>query len=401
MHQALVIKQLLSRLRRAPLPGLAAASAAFVDASSRAAAEPLQAGALIAAATADGAALQRIRVLPIGTFTLRDGRGPFTVADQAHAGAIVAASLAYAGNRDIPFDYDHQLLHAVGAGKGGQAPASGWIKAMTAEADGIWADVEWTPAAAEKLARREYRYISPTFAFDPASGRVSAIRYGSLVNDNAIDELLAVAATGATDIAATGAADLTSDQEITMDYTQIAIALGLEPAASLDDILAAIGAMAVPKQMMVDAASQLGLTGDGVDIAGLVAAATAAGRAAPDPALFVPAATHQAVADRAAALEARRHDEIIAAATAEGKLTPALAGWARGYLGSDEAGFLAWAASAPVVVAPGALTVGQVPAVAGDALIGAASDYIAAQGAKGIVIDAASAVRHVLSTQTA
>lgn len=372
VHQALVINQILSRLR-ASVPSLVGAASA-VDA--------VEAGDLVAAATADGAALQRIRMLPIGTITLRDGRGPFTVADQAHAQAIVDASLAYAGNRDIPFDYDHQLLHAIGPGKGGNAPAAGWVKRLTAEADGIYADVQWTDAAAAKLGAREYRYISPTFAFDKASGRITAIRYGSLVNDNAIDELLAVAST----------------QETPLETTKIAAALGLEATATVDDILAAIVTLSVGKPDMAAAAAALGLAAD-ADATAIVAAASSLVAAAenPDPAKWVPASAHADTLKRLGELQAIQRESIIAAATAEGRLTPAMAAVARDHL-TDQAAFDAYIAAAAIVVAPGKLPKGN--AADQDDLAAAASTYIAEQAGNGITIDAASAVRHVLSTRS-
>lgn len=334
VHQALVIKRLLSHLRAA------ASGSALVAAS--AVAQGVEQGELVAAASAEGTALQRIRVLPVGTFTLRDGRGPFTVADRQHAQDIVAASLAYAGNRDIPFDYDHQLVHNVGPGKGGTATAAGWVKDLTAEADGIYAQVEWTTAAAQKLADREYRYISPTFAFDKATGRITAIRYGSLVNDNAIDALAAVASTSL---------------ETIVDYSKIALALGLDAAASLDDILAAIAQTAGPKQIMTAAAAALGLaeTATGDEIVTAASAAAAAAKAEPDPAKFVPIETLQDATTRLAKLEGERHDGMIAAATEAGKLTPAMEPWARGLLAKDEAAFRQFVGAAPVIVAAGAL----------------------------------------------
>ncbi len=372
VQTALVIKQILSRLR-ALVPSLIGASSAI---------DAVEAGDLVAAASADGAALQRIRMLPIGTITLRDGRGPFTVADQAHARAIVDASLAYAGNRDIPFDYDHQLLHAIGPGKGGNAPAAGWVKRLTAEADGIYADVQWTDAAAAKLGAREYRYISPTFAFDKASGRITAIRYGSLVNDNAIDELLAVAST----------------QENPVDMTKITAALGLDAAATVDDILAAIAAMSLGKPEMAAAAAALGLAAD-ADAAAIVAAASSLVAAAenPDPAKWVPASTHADALTRVGELEAAQRETIIAAATAEGRLTPAMAAVAREHM-TDQAAFDAYIAAAAIVVAPGKIA--TVAAGSQDELAAAASSYIAEQAGKGVTIDAASAVRHILSTRS-
>lgn len=369
-----MISKILSRFRATGVGIVAAASVA----------ETLETGNLVAAATAEGVPLQRVRMLPIGTFTLRDGRGPFTVQDQAHAQSIVAASLAYAGNRDIPFDYDHQFLHAIGAGKGGTAKASGWVKGLSAEADGIYGDVKWTPAANDAMAAGEYRNISPTFAFDKATGRVTAIRYGSLVNDNALDELLAVAAT---------------NQETPVDMTKIAAALGLDATATVDDILAAIAALSIGKPEMAACAAALGLAADANGTA-IAAAATslAAAVSNPDPAQWVPAATHQAATARLAELETDRRETLIAAASAEGRLTPAMADVARTHL-TDPVAFEAYLAAAAVVVTPGALAAASA-AGQGD-LVAAASDYIAEQAGKGISITADVAVRHILSTRTA
>jgi phage I-like protein len=57
--------------------------------------------------------------------------------------------------KDIVVDYEHQTL------SGAEAPAAGWIKALTAAADGLKAVVEWTPRAASMMRGREYRYFSP------------------------------------------------------------------------------------------------------------------------------------------------------------------------------------------------------------------------------------------------
>jgi phage I-like protein len=59
---------------------------------------------------------------------------------------------------DIAVDYKHAS----------QDIAAGWIKNVYLAEGGteLWADVEWTPAAEKVLAEKEFRYISPDFAFD-------------------------------------------------------------------------------------------------------------------------------------------------------------------------------------------------------------------------------------------
>lgn len=139
---------------------------------------------------------RRVKLLPVGQVDMRDGRGPYMVRDQAHAARIVAATRAWLGSADMMFDYDHQSIYAAGPGKGGMAIAAGWAKGdkLSAEPDGIYAnDVEWTAAARQKLAAREYRYLSPLFMAAKGSGDVMQLKNAALVNMGAID-LPAIAA---------------------------------------------------------------------------------------------------------------------------------------------------------------------------------------------------------------
>lgn len=137
----------------------------------------------------DGGAPRRVKLLPIGTIVMRDGRGPYQVRDKAHADRIVAATRAWLGAADFNFDYGHAVQRDEAA------IAAGWAKgsSITAEADGIYAQVEWTDAAAAKIKAREYRYLSPLFLASKSSGDVIQLKNAALVNIGAID-LPAVAA---------------------------------------------------------------------------------------------------------------------------------------------------------------------------------------------------------------
>lgn len=342
MHQALVIKQLLYRLRRVPLPGIAASAAVLPG-------EAFVGGPADAVAGAEP--LKRILVLPMGDIVLRGHSKRARLDDLAHAEAVVAASLAHAGRTDPMIDYDHQSYHAVGPGKGGNARAAGWIKGLSADEAGIWADVEWTPAAAAALAAREYRYISPIF-YPDKDGRVVWLRNAGLVNEPAIEALPAVAA---------------AYLETPVNYTKIAAALGLPDTATEDEILAAIGAMAmpVPADKMAMAAAALHLP-EAAGVAEIVLAA-AAFDGTPDPAAFVASALYETVRAENAALKGKLHTDIIAAAIEAGKLTPAEQPWAASYIAKDEAGFQAMLVARTPVVAGGELDLGRKPA-AGAAL---------------------------------
>jgi phage I-like protein len=301
-----------------------------------------------AGAEASGTPKSRIKLLPIGVINCRDGR-VFYVDDLAHAETIVAASLARAGGTDIPIDFDHQLVTAPK--NGGQAPASGWITALSAESDGIWANVTWTEDGFARLSARTYRYVSPAMRHDKA-GRVLRIDHAGLVNEPAITELPAVASTDASSRAA-ASTTIEIETENNVDLTKIAAALGLPATATEDEILAAIGAMQpamTAAATLTSAASVFGLPAD-ADLATLATAAVAAAK--PDPAKFAPIAVVDDLRGQLATLAAADHDRTIAAAKASGKLSPAMEPWARDYLAKDAPGFNSWLATAAVIVTPG------------------------------------------------
>jgi Mu-like prophage I protein len=63
----------------------------------------------------------------------------------------------------LPLDYDHLGMDPKNPGDG---KAAGWFSGqMELRADGneLWAEVEFTPKAAEHVRDKEYRYISPSF----------------------------------------------------------------------------------------------------------------------------------------------------------------------------------------------------------------------------------------------
>jgi phage I-like protein len=330
---------------------LAAGAAADALHTASAAAGVITCGALTEAPLAGDS--PRVLLFPMGKVATRDGRN-YRLDDLAHANRVIAASVAHAGRRQIPCDYDHQLVYGVGAAGpnkvgGGQAPAAGWIDPATlaADAQGIWATVNWTQTAAARLAAREYRYLSPSFHAGP-DGRLSKILYLSLVNDNAIDELPAVASTNPE----------------TPNMQKIATALGLPADASEEAILAAIAKMTAPPAGMATAsanlsaeaiktaAAALGLGADATVDQIITAAASVS--ATPDPTKFVPIAALKDTTDRLAALETERHDRLLTAAAEAGKITPALRPWAAELLKKDEAAFTAFVAAATPIVTAGA-----------------------------------------------
>lgn len=183
----------------------------------------------IDAMTTAGVAADWIQLFPIGLIKPMDSRKPWTIESKAHAAEIVTASLARLGGREMPIDYDHQTDFAAIKGVGGTAPAAGWIKQLEARDDGIWARVEWTPAAAQRMADREYRYISPTF-FEDAKRRVALIARAALTNNPALD------------LAAVASGQHVAEEDSDDMLKEIALALGLPETATLEQVQAAITA---------------------------------------------------------------------------------------------------------------------------------------------------------------
>jgi hypothetical protein len=127
---------------------------------------PPTAGRGIALAAESGAPIW-VQLLPEGPeITGRDTRN-WTIRNPQ---AVVAASLA---RGPLHIDYEHASEHRAPLGL--EAPAAGWITALEARETGIWAQVEWTPRAAQMIAEREYRFISPTFIYDGKTNEIVEI----------------------------------------------------------------------------------------------------------------------------------------------------------------------------------------------------------------------------------
>jgi phage I-like protein len=286
---------------------------------------------------ATGGPAARIQLLRMGRNTLRDGR-VFLVRDRSHAERVIAATRAHLGAAAMPVDYDHQSVFAAREGVGGTAPAAGWIESgkIFATDEGIFADVEWTPAAAEKLKAREYRYISPTISHNPKTGEVIQILNPALTNTPAITELMAVA----------------SYQETMMDLSALAAALGLPEAATIEEMIAAVNAM-----------KEAAMTTASVDVA--VAAAVEPLNAK------LTTATAQ-VADLTKRLSAFHEKEaaaIVETACSAGKITPAQKAFWLDQAKTDLDATRDYLAAAPVVLKPGEqLTTAADPLKGGDGL---------------------------------
>ncbi len=93
-----------------------------------------------------------IRILSLGEVVLGDGRPPLRVTPRSLQRII--ENWKFRAN-DMVIDYEHQTV------TGQEAPAAGWVKELSMDADGLWARVSWTDRARDYIERREYRYFSP------------------------------------------------------------------------------------------------------------------------------------------------------------------------------------------------------------------------------------------------
>lgn len=269
----------------------------------------------------DNAVPDWVMLLPAGVSRGVDGRGPY---NNDQPDAVVANSMQ--DGRPLPFDYNHQTVFA--ALQGQNSPASGWINKLENRDGAIWGQVEWTPKGHAALADKEYRFVSPAFKHDHKTGRVQKLVSSALVNSPNLRELPAIHAQLNALFPKTGDAK-PMDEEL---RARLVAAYGLEANASMETIVA-------HAEKIRAAASGTLTTG------------------APDPAKYVPMAAFTELQTevgvlRKAAASAHATGLVDAAATA-GKLTPAMREWGLDYASTNPAGFEAWAAAAPAIVAPG------------------------------------------------
>ena len=293
----------------------------------------------IEAVGADGEPLARFKLMPFGNpFFGRDGRGPYILTDKAHAQQVIDATAAYFGSAEMAGDYDHQSVFGAVPGVGGKAVASSWVKALSAEADGIYVDVEWTAPAANAMRQREYRYVSPVFRHTK-EGRVTRLVNFALTNTPNLD-LPAIASA----VVMQGAI---------MDLSKIAEALGLKPEATEADILAAItdmkGVAPVMMSSMTAVATALGLAKDAKpeEVAAAASTAKAAADAGPDPKKFVPKEGYDALAATVKKLDDERVTASVDAAIETGKLAPSMRQWGIDLASKDEPAFASFVKDAP------------------------------------------------------
>lgn len=303
----------------------------------------------------------RVQLLPAGAFRSLDGRPQGVESwrlDAADAAPLIAAAAA----RSTPyvFDYEHQSLSA--ASEGHKAPAAGWFQALEFVAgEGLFAtDVHWTDAARQLIEADEYRYVSPVFTWERASGRITGLINAALTNTPGLDGMRRVADLVAARLAV--AAPLPFPiKDAPMDelLDRLRHFLNLPPAATADELSAELAALSAQLGETAAAASALSL---GARLHAALAIQP------PDPAQYVPLTVHAEVQNELTALRTqqaeRERGELLTAALADGRILPPTEAYWRTQPVAALTAFLA-------VARPIAALAGQQSAAARQAVAGA------------------------------
>ena len=287
-----------------------------------------------------------VHALPAGTFSGRDGRGPYS----NEAPDVIIDAFASWG-MDLTVDYDHQSLHAGSAI--GPVPAAGWGKEMQNREGDIWLRVDWTEKAANAIKSREMRYISPVFEHDNA-GHVLRLVGAALTNNPNLH----------LDAVTHQINPVIFQQRKTpiMDIRENVIRmLGLPETIEDEDLIEAfqstLDRLMTAQSALAETKRLLELSEDS-DIVAISSAIQA--RSEPitgggvDPAQYVPRSDFDTLSRKLADISNRQRqeqaDRLLAMSQSPPKVPPSMMEWARKFAHNDPDGFSKWLADAPVLV---------------------------------------------------
>lgn len=145
--------------------------------------------------------------------------------------AAMNSAIAAFPRRGRPLVIDWEHSSEVRAPKGLPAPAAAWMYELQDRGGELWARVEWTALAAEQVAGRLYRYLSPVFTYEKDTGRIVEIVSAGLTNSPNLR------------LAALNREDKHSNQEDHMPLKIVAKALGLDDGSTADQIVTAVNSL--------------------------------------------------------------------------------------------------------------------------------------------------------------
>jgi phage I-like protein len=177
---------------------------------------------------ADGSVPDWLELIPAGTFSGVDGRGPYINDKPEDVVAIFNAE-----GRKLPIDENHSIDFVGGAGL--PSPARGWITALEVRQGSIWGKVEWTDAGKALMTDQAYGFLSPVFLHGKQKPmRVAKLLRVALTNNPNLDQLKS----------------LHSQQETDM-LEELRKALGLPETADEAAVMAAVMAAHTANQAHV------------------------------------------------------------------------------------------------------------------------------------------------------
>lgn len=268
------------------------------------------------------------QLLPTGRFNSIDGR-PFDVpgrqwilnkdiADRLIQRAKNAAN-------ELVIDYEHQTLNKEENGQ--PAPAAGWIKDMEwREGSGLWIKPEWTPRALEFIRNKEYRYLSAVFPYEETTGMPLYIHSAALTNRAGVDGMQALEALSAHVLSTKPFTQKQENPAMNEAMRKLLAKLGIElkEGEQMTEAQEAAALSAVDKA--------LAAVGENDGLKSQIAALSASDNLY-DPAKHVPLEAFQELQKTVATLSAKSEsnelDSVIAGAKKDGRLLPAMEGWAR------------------------------------------------------------------------
>jgi phage I-like protein len=325
--------------------------------------------------SADAADGVWIQLIPAGTFSGRDGRGPYHAGDEKSIQTIADLTRRYHGSTEIVIDYEHQTKNALQNGR--PAPAAGWVKEVEARKEGLFGRVEWTAAAASAIRAREYRYLSPVY-FHGKDGKIFALQNAALTNApnlvmaevsaHSIFQQAHEEETMKQILAALGLAEGASENDVLVainsyltSSTAIAAAAGLTKDAKSEAILTAVqSAFADRKKIAIAVGKSETATADEI-----VAAISSAHSAAVDPTRFVPIEQVSAMQADIKKLQDQlgedKANEAVDKAVREGKLAPALKDWGLSMHRANPEKFDEFVGKAPVLTSAQRTATAKVP----------------------------------------
>lgn len=270
-----------------------------------------------------------VQLFPAGQFRATDGRPDDVKVGYWYIDASAAATLIaerQSRTNDLLFDYEHQTLTTQENGK--PAPASGWGKNINLvwQDNGLFiTDVDWTAAAREAIAKREYRYISPVFTYDKDSGRVIKLLHVAITNFPAIDGMKElIASLTARHEHKNKPQEHSMNEELKWLLTLLGVNVesDIDPAAlkqqlNGDDVKVKIAALKSQHGKHTELATQT------EDLKTQVAALKAAPAQTPDLSKWVPIENYSAIVSEMAALKSQAQtmtvDQVIEDARKSGK----------------------------------------------------------------------------------